>query len=552
MQSVKRMFTRKWVFIISIIVVLSSFKAANDYFEVTKNLDIFASVYKEVNTSYVDDVKPGELIRAAIDAMLNTLDPYTNFYSEAQSEDYRFQITGSYGGIGATIRQRGDYIMIDAPYEGFPAQKADIRPGDVILEVDGKSVKGKNSSELTNLLKGTAGTKVTLKVERTGAGVLEKTFERANIKLKNVPYFGMINDQTGYIKLTGFTPNAGKEVHDALLELKKNKGLASVIFDLRGNGGGLLHEAVNIVNVFVKKGQVVVTTKGKEIENDATYKTLNAPVDTEIPMVVLIDGGSASASEIVSGSIQDLDRGIVVGTKSFGKGLVQSSRQLTYNTQMKITTAKYYIPSGRCIQKLDYGNKVNGRAATIADSLKHTFYTANKRPVIDGEGVTPDVIVERPKYSKISQSLLAKYLIFDYATEYRNAHESIAQAKLFTLADADFSNFVKYIEGKDYHYNTDTEIAIEEMVKKAKDEKYYDGLKAQIDELNKSLTTNKNNDITKFKKEILELLESEIARRYYFDTALIETTFDDDPDIQESLNLLNNKAKYAQLLQSPK
>jgi carboxyl-terminal processing protease len=552
MQSIKKLFARKWVLIISVIVVLSSFKAANDYFEVTKNLDIFASVYKEVNTSYVDDVKPGELIRAAIDAMLNTLDPYTNFYSEAQSEDYRFQMTGSYGGIGATIRQRGDYIIIDAPYEGFPAQKSDIRPGDIILEVDGKSVKGKNSSELTNLLKGTAGTKVTLKLERTGAGVLEKTFERANIKLKNVPYYGMINDQTGYIKLTGFTPNAGKEVHDALIELKKNKGLSSVIFDLRGNGGGLLHEAVNIVNVFVKKGQLVVTTKGKEIENDATYKTLNAPVDTEIPMVVLIDGGSASASEIVSGSIQDLDRGIVIGTKSFGKGLVQSSRQLTYNTQMKITTAKYYIPSGRCIQKLDYGNKVNGRAATIADSLKHTFFTANKRPVIDGEGVTPDITVDRPKYSKISQSLMSKYLIFDYATDYRNKHDNIASAKEFVLADEDFNNFVKFIEGKDYHYNTDTENAIEEMIKKAKDEKYYDGLKAKIDQLNQSLKSNKNEDITKFKKEILELLETEVARRYYFDTALIETTFDDDPDIQESLLLFANKEKYFSILKGPK
>jgi carboxyl-terminal processing protease len=362
----------------------------------------------------------------------------------------------------------------------------------------------------------------------------------------------MINDQTGYIKLTGFTPNAGKEVHDALIELKKNKGLSSVIFDLRGNGGGLLHEAVNIVNVFVKKGQLVVTTKGKEIENDATYKTLNAPVDTEIPMVVLIDGGSASASEIVSGSIQDLDRGIVIGTKSFGKGLVQSSRQLTYNTQMKITTAKYYIPSGRCIQKLDYGNKVNGRAATIADSLKHTFFTANKRPVIDGEGVTPDITVDRPKYSKISQSLMSKYLIFDYATDYRNKHDNIASAKEFVLADEDFNNFVKFIEGKDYHYNTDTENAIEEMIKKAKDEKYYDGLKAKIDQLNQSLKSNKNEDITKFKKEILELLETEVARRYYFDTALIETTFDDDPDIQESLLLFANKEKYFSILKGPK
>lgn len=549
----KKFLKSKWMFLVAAVALLSSFKAANDYFEVTKNLDIFASVYKEVNTSYVDDVKPGELIRAAIDAMLNTLDPYTNFYSEAQSEDYRFQLTGSYGGIGATIRQRGDYIMIDAPYEGFPAQKADVRPGDIILEVDGKSVKGKSTSDMTNLLKGTAGTKVTLKLQRPGVGDMEKTFERANIKLKNVPYYGMINAQTGYIKLTGFTPNAGKEVHDALTDLKKNNaGMSSVVFDLRGNGGGLLHEAVNIVNVFVKKGQLVVTTKGKEPENDATYKTLNAPVDTDIPLVVLIDGGSASASEIVSGSIQDLDRGIVIGQKSFGKGLVQSSRQLTYNTQMKITTAKYYIPSGRCIQKLDYGNKVNGRAISIADSLKHTFYTLNKRPVIDGEGISPDVATDKQRLSKVSQSLLTKYLIFDFATNYRNTHTTIPSSKEFSLSESDFQDFLKFIEGKDYHYITDTETAIDDVVKKAKDENYYNEMKAEIDKLSASLKSGKKEDVIKNKKEIISLLETEIARRYYFDTAIIETSFDDDPDIQQSLKLFADKAMYSKILSANK
>lgn len=546
----KRFLSRKSILIIAAgIILFSSFKAANDYFEITKNLDIFASVYKEVNTSYVDDVKPGELMRAAIDAMLKTLDPYTNFYSEAQSEDYRFQITGSYGGIGASIRQRGDYIMIDAPYEGFPAQKADIRAGDKILEVDGKSVKGKTSAELTNLLKGAAGTKVTLVLERNGVGRLEKSFERANIKLKNVPYFGMINAQTGYIKLTGFTPNAGKEVHDALTELKRNPGLSSVIFDLRGNGGGLLHEAVNIVNVFVKKGQLVVTTKGKEPENDAAYRTLNAPVDTEIPLVVLIDGGSASASEIVSGSIQDLDRGVVIGQKSFGKGLVQSSRQLTYNTQMKITTAKYYIPSGRCIQRLDYGNKVNGKAISIADSLKKVFYTQNKRPVIDGEGVSPDVPVERIKTSKISQSLLSKYLIFDYATAYRNKHDNLPPSKEFSLGSKDFDDFIQFLKDKDYQYSTETENAVEELMKKAKEENYYQGIQAELDHLSKELKSDKSSDLTRYKDEIIEILETEIARRYYFDTAEIESTFDDDPDIQEALKLFSDKTRYYSILQ---
>lgn len=545
----KKFFRKKTVWIALLgVVAFSSFKATADYFEITKNLDIFATVYKEVNTSYVDEVKPGELMRAAIDAMLNTLDPYTNFYSEAQSEDYRFQLTGSYGGIGASIRQRGDQIMIESPYEGFPAQKSDVRAGDIILEVDGKSVKGKTSSEMTNLLKGAAGTKVTLKLERPGKGIFEKTFERANIKLKNVPYFGMINAQTGYIKLTGFTPNAGKEVHDALTELKKNSGMSSVILDLRGNGGGLLHEAVNIVNVFVKKGQLVVTTKGRDQENDNTYKTLNAPVDTEIPLVVLIDGNSASASEIVSGAIQDLDRGVVIGQKSFGKGLVQSSRQLSYNTQMKITTSKYYIPSGRCIQKLDYGNKVNGRAVSIADSLKRIFYTSRRRPVIDGEGISPDVKVDKKNYSKISQSLLSKYLIFDFATQYRNNHETIAGSKEFNLNDEDFNAFLHFLKDKDYQYNTETEDAINALINKSKDEKYYEGLKEQFDKLSLELKANKDADIGRYKSEILELLETEISRRYYYDTAEVESTFDDDADINEALKLFEDKSKYFGIL----
>jgi carboxyl-terminal processing protease len=545
----KRLFKNKWFTALIIAVAVSlSFKATSDYFEVTKNLDIFSSVYREVNLSYVDEVKPGQLIRAAIDAMLNTLDPYTNFYSESEREDAQFQLTGSYAGIGATVRQRGDYVIIDAPYEGFPAQKADLRAGDRILEVDGKSVKGKTSNEMTGLLKGAAGTKVTLKVERPGVGNLEKTFERANIKLKNVPYFGMTDEKTGYIKLVSFTPDAGREVHDALLELKKNKGLKSVILDLRGNGGGLLHEAVNIVNVFIKKGQLVVSTKGKDIENDNSYKTLNSPVDAEIPLAILIDNGSASASEIVSGALQDLDRGVVIGQKSFGKGLVQSQRQLTYGTLMKVTTSKYYIPSGRCIQKLDYGKKVNGKAISVADSLKHTFFTQNKRPVIDGEGITPDIAVPRPQISKISQSLLTKYLIFDFATSYRNNHEQLAKSKEFNISESEFQEFEKFIKDKDYQYSTETENALTEFKKRAEEEKYLDGIKEKYELLEKAIKENKSDDIQRFKTEIAELIEVEIARRYYFDTAVIESTFDDDPDIKMATGILMDSGKYNSIL----
>ncbi|MDA8886510.1 S41 family peptidase [Bacteroidia bacterium] len=350
---------------------LMAFKA-EDYFEISKNLDIFAEVYKEVNTTYVDDVKPGELIRAAINGMLKSLDPYTNFYSEAQAEDYRYQVTGTYAGIGSTIRTIDDYVYIESPVDGFPAHKAGLLPGDKILVVDDVDMKGKNSSEVTDYLKGKAGTSFSMKIERIGEGELIKTITRENIKIKNVPYHGIIEDEIGYLKLTGFTPNAGKEVRDAVIDLKE-KGAEKVVLDLRGNGGGLLHEAVNIVNVFVPRGEPIVVTRGKFEEDNQVYKTLNSPVDTEIPLVILINGNSASASEIVSGSLQDLDRAVLIGSNSFGKGLVQTTKRLTYNTSMKITTAKYYIPSGRLIQRLDYGNKVNGHAVEVADSAKKIF-----------------------------------------------------------------------------------------------------------------------------------------------------------------------------------
>lgn len=529
--------------------IFSAYKASDEYFEVSKNLDIFASVYKEVNISYVDDVEPGSLIKTAIDAMLRSLDPYTNYYSEAQTEDYRFQVTGEYGGIGATIRQRGEYIVIDDPYEGYPAQQADLRAGDKILEVDGKSAKGKTSDDMTKLLKGSAGTEITMKIERPGVGELIKTFKRAKIKLNNVPYYGMVDKETGYIKLTGFTPDAGKEVQDALKNLRKNNAdLQSIILDLRGNGGGLLHEAVNVVNTFIKKGELVVSTKGRDRDNNRTYSTLDAATDTDIPLVVLIDGGSASASEIVSGSLQDLDRGVLIGQKSFGKGLVQSQRMLTYNTQMKITTSKYYIPSTRCIQKLDYTHKVNGKAEAIADSLKHNFFTRNHRPVKDGEGVTPDIKTPESKYTKITQSLLTKNIIFDFATQYRNTHNTISITKDFDLTDKDFQDFITFTNGKDYNYNTDTEDALQKFKDQASKENYLSDLNMEYESLLNKLKRNKSNDIEKYKTEIMQALEEEIASRYYFEKARIEASFDNDLEIKEAIALLKDTAKYSALL----
>ncbi len=529
--------------------LFSAYKASDDYFEVSKNLDIFASVYKEVNLSYVDEVEPGSLIKTAIDAMLKSLDPYTNYYSEAQSEDYRFQITGEYGGIGSTIRQRGDYVIINDPYEGYPAQLADLRSGDKIIEVDGKSTKGKTSDDMTKLLKGSAGTEITMKIDRLGVGEMTKTFKRAKIKVQNVPYFGMINQETGYIKLTAFTPDAGKEVQDALKTLKRNNAtLKSVILDLRGNGGGLLHEAVNVVNTFVNKGVIVTSTKGRDRENNRTYATLDAATDSQIPLAILIDGGSASASEIVSGALQDLDRGVLIGQKSFGKGLVQTSRMLTYNTQMKITTSKYYIPSGRCIQKLDYSHKVNGKAEAIADSMKRSFFTKNKRPVSDGEGITPDLKTPESKYTKITQSLISKYIIFDFATQYRNTHNAISMTKDFELTDNEYQAFVDYSAGKDYNYNTDTEEALSKFKDQATKESYLDELHNEYEALLGKLKRNKSNDLQKFKGEIMQVLEEEVASRYYFEKARIEASFDNDTEIKEAVAILKDSTKYQSII----
>lgn len=526
----------------------AAFKTTDDYFEISKNIDIYTTLYKEVNTYYVDEVEPAKLMRTGIDAMLNSLDPYTNFISESEIEDYRFQITGQYGGIGSSIVKKGDYVAISEPYEGYPAQKNDLRAGDLLIEADGKSLKGLDVDGVSKFLKGQAETEVKLVIERDGER-MTKTIKREEIHVKNVPYYGMINENTGIIVLEEFRSNAGLEVANALKELKKNAGLKSVVLDLRGNPGGLLHEAINIVNVFVPRDQFIVSTIGKITEQNQKYITLNQPVDTEIPLVILTNKGSASASEIVSGSLQDLDRGIVIGQRTYGKGLVQSTRMLSYGTQLKITTQKYYIPSGRCIQALDYSNRrEDGSVPTVPDSLRKEFKTKAGRKVLDGAGIDPDIKTDASPYSKITQSLIRKLLIFDFANKYRNTHSSIDPASRFKLTDKDWNDFKAFLKDKDYGYQTETEKALEDLKTKAEKEEYFGGISQQYEQLKKELSHDKQADLERNKNEIMKLLEKEIALRYYFQKANWEVGFDDDPEIMAALDVLNNNARYKEIL----
>lgn len=527
-----------------------SYSFVDSYFEVSKNLDIFATLFRELNMYYVDETNPGELMKKGIDDMLGSLDPYTNFIPESEIEDYRYMTTGQYGGIGALVRQQGDYVVISEPYEGFPAQKADLRAGDRLLKINDIDVKGKKTDDISKYLKGQASTTLKLLIEREGEKKpLEKILNREEIKIKSVPYSGMINNTVGYIKLTGFTENAAGEVKEALLSLKKNPELKSLVFDLRGNPGGLLKEAVDIVNIFVDKGTEVVSTRGKVKDWDKVHKAINAPVDLSIPITVLVDRGSASASEIVSGSIQDLDRGVVIGQRSYGKGLVQQTRQLSYNAQLKVTVAKYYTPSGRCIQALDYSHRgEDGSVDKVPDSLISAFKTRNGRIVYDGGGIAPDVNIETQKYSSILASLVTKNLIFDYATKYRIAHTTIPSAKEFKLSDADYEEFVAFLNGKEYDYTTKTEKTLDELKKVAADDKTIDALSEDITSLKNKIAHNKKDDLVKFKPEIKQFLEEEIASRYYFQNGRLESSFKDDKELAEAIAVLNDVEKYKKIL----
>lgn len=519
--------------------------AWDDYFEISKNLEIHSVLYKELNTYYVDELNPGELMKTGIDAMLKSLDPYTNFYPESQVEDARFEHTGTYGGIGASFKILDGDVVIGETYENAPSQKAGIQPGDILSEVSGKTIKGRKINEVLKLVKGSPGSKVNVKIIRDG---VEKSFEivREEIKVKNVPYSDLITEDIGYIKLEGFTNDAGKEVRDALVALKEKAKLKGVILDLRGNPGGLLREAINVSNVFIDKDKLIVVTKGKTQESNKTYKTLNPATDKDIPLVVLIDRGSASAAEIVSGSMQDFDRGVIVGNKSYGKGLVQITRPLKYNAQMKITTSKYYIASGRCIQAIEYSGKSKG--SKVPDSLQNEFKTALGRKVYDGGGVMPDIEVYDQILHSVTISLLKKNLIFKFANQYRKTHETIADPEKFVLSDADYATFVSFVNASGLSYDTHTETALTELKKQADKEKYSTKLSAEITALQNKLKAEKKNDLEIFKAEIKELLTLEIVQRYYFETGKIKASRKYDDDIIKALEVLNTPSLYAKVL----
>jgi carboxyl-terminal processing protease len=519
----------------------------DNLFEISKNIDIFVTLFRELNANYVDDVKTEQIIHKGIDAMLESLDPYTEFIAESDVDDYKMShVSNEYAGIGALVQQQDGKVMIAEPYYGYPAQKADLRAGDVVLKIDDKDVYNKKVEDVTSLLKGLRNTSLKITIQRKGeAQPLVKTLTRQEIKIKNVSYYGTIADGVGYIRLDKFLDNCAAEVKQALVALKEKQKIKSVVLDLRGNGGGILQEAVKIVNLFVPKGTLIVSQKGKIKSNNTEYYATASPVDAEIPLVVLVDNGSASASEIVAGAIQDTDRGVIIGERTFGKGLVQQTISLAYNTLMKVTIAKYYTPSGRCIQSLDYTNrKDDGSVLKVADSLITEFKTKNKRSIYDGSGIYPDISVVTPEFHLVSFQLMQQYHIFNFATEFRSKYNQIAPAKEFTLNDEQYNAFVTFVEQAKFDFTSKSEDKLLELEKVSKKEKYYNNVSADYEKLKAKIAAKKKNDLLVFKNEIKQLLESEIACRYYYQDGRTEASFKYDDEIKEAQKILQTPEAY--------
>jgi len=517
-------------------------------FRIAKNLDIFLSLYRELNTFYVDDLNPDKLVKTGIDNMLKTLDPYTVYYPESESEEVAFMTTGKYGGIGSLIRGGGEYVVISLVYKGFPADLAGVRAGDLLKKVDGVSLENADTELVSQKLKGNPGTTVNLTIERNGKEMVIPV-RREKIEIPSVPYYGMIDQETGYIRFTNFTQNCTEEVRNALIKLKNEKA-AKIILDLRSNPGGLLTEAVDIVNLFVGPGNEIVSTKGKVKQFDESFKTSKAAVDQDIPLAVIINRGSASASEIVAGAIQDLDRGVVVGQRSYGKGLVQITRPLSYNTQLKVTTAKYYIPSGRCIQALDFSHpNEDGSVGIIPDSLISEFRTRNGRVVKDGGGITPDVDVVPSSLSQIAAELYMRNFIFDYATRYFWNNPAPESPEKFIVSDQIYTDFTNFLRERNFSYSTITELSLNELISNAKKEKYYELHKDLFTELQNDLRHTLENDLVTFRNEISELLADEIIGRYYYEEGSIKYSLGTDEQVMKAVEILKRGDEYKSILQ---
>ncbi len=519
-------------------------------FEISKNIEIYIDVLRQLNLKYADNIKPGELNKTAIDAMLKKLDPYTIYVPESQLEDFELMTKGEYGGIGALIQKQKEYVVITEPYEGFPAQKAGLKAGDKLIMIDGESAVGKNSSEVSEKLKGTPGTEIKLTIQRYGDTTRQDfTLVREKVKIPNIPYYGMLENNIGYVSLIQFNQGAAAEVRKAFLELREENDMKGFILDLRGNGGGLLNEAVDITNIFVPKGTLVVTTRGKLSENVQEHKTRGNAVDTKIPLVVLVNENSASASEIVAGAIQDLDRGVVIGQRTFGKGLVQNVVPLPYNSKIKITVAKYYIPSGRCIQAIDYFDRnANGRPDKIPDSLITAFKTKVGRIVYDGGGIEPDISMQPFEFSQISGDLYAQNYIFNYANAFCLAHDSIAPPDKFEFSKEDFEDFKEWISGQDFNYQTETEALLQNLKGSAGREGYLEAIDPLIDSLQQAILLDKKNDIDRNKEEITELIKLEIISRYYYQQGKLIATLQNDPETEKAIAVLTDKPLYESVL----
>lgn len=528
-----------------------SIAAADHYFDISKNIDVLAAVYKDVNSSYVDETDPNKLMRTCIDGMLKTLDPFTNYISESQIETYRIQNSDKLVGVGIHYEMIDSLPVVTDLIKDLPADKAGVQIGDKIIALDGTPTKGRSYDDVSKALRGQTGSTVNVTLKTIDGTTKDVPVTRLEFQETNVPFYGMITPEIGCINLKIFNPNASKDVKEAFEKLKtENPGMKGLVIDLRNNGGGLLHEAVNIVNLFVDKNKLVVTTKGRLAESNNVYRTLNEPVDTRTPIVVLTNSGSASASEIVSGSLQDYDRAIILGQKTYGKGLVQITKNLSYNTMLKVTTAKYYIPSGRCIQAMIYAeHNEDGSVKRIPDSLKKEFKTVNGRKVWDGGGIDPDVQMPKPERTPLIEALQNKHIIFDYATQYRQKHKTIPASAEFHLTDQDYADFVAFARTRDYSYKTESDRLLEKLKEAATDEKYFDAVKAQYEDMKKKLDTDKQTALEKNRKEVTALLENEICGRYYYLHGKIEKSLTNDPLAIRAIDLLKNpEGEYKTIL----